>query len=114
MVGQIYPTNRHSETEPVIALLVPVQNAMDEYQAQTGEEVTRKAFISLLKEQGVHVFNNLEDFDKFKNNLKKLEKEVKQNKVAQKRNISEERRNQLKEHASAIRAKIGASISQND
>jgi len=114
MVGQIYPAYRHDTSEPVIALLIPVNTAMEEYVSWSDQEITRHDFIKELRDNGVSVFNNIDEFVKVRDNLKEMEKLIKKEKKKHKRNISEERRNQLKEHASSIRAKIGSSISQND
>lgn len=113
MLGQIWPVSKMDTTEPVIALLVPVDIAMKEYSGWSGEEVTKYDFIKSLKDSGVCVFKSLDEFVRYRDNLKGLEKIVRNEKKVFKRNISEERRNQLKEHAASIRAKKTSSISQN-
>jgi len=113
MVGQIYPWNKLDESDPVLALLVPVSSAIDEYKAETGLDITRHEFVTQLRKEGTLVFNNIEEFVKYRDNLKKLQRAVKAVKPIVKRNISEERRNQLKEQINSIRPKSGPSISKN-
>lgn len=109
--GQVFPINKNDEQEPVIALLVPVGIAMDEYQGWSGQDITRHDFIKNLRDNGVHVFNNIDEFIKLRDSKKKLEKIVKSKKVKHKRALSDERKLQLKEHASLMRAKIRPTIS---
>jgi hypothetical protein len=113
MVGQVYPWHKLDETEPVLALLVPISAAMAEYTGLTGQEITRNDFIKLLKANGVLVFNNIEEFVKYRAGLAVIERERKKTKNKTKRNLSEERRNQLKNQAISMRAKKGKVSFQN-
>jgi Tfp pilus assembly protein PilO len=112
MVGQIYPWKKDDPREPVIALLVPISSALEEYNHWSKQDYTKDQFLRELKDNSIHVFSSLEQFNKFKNNLKELDKIVKANKVKHTRTLSEERKLALKEHAAAIRAKLKPSISK--
>lgn len=113
MVGQLHPSFKEEKGESIVALLVPVGTAITEYTEWSGQDITRTEFIKSLKEQGVLVFSSMEEFIKIRDNLKKIEKLIKKDKKKFKRNISEERKNELKEHAFLMRSKIRPSISEN-
>lgn len=113
MIGQLYPDRKDIEGKPIIALLVPLSTAMAEFTEWSGQDVTKGEFVKALKDDGVLVFNSVDDYVKVRDDVKALEKQLKKDKKKQKRNISEERKNKLKEHAELMRSKIRPSISEN-
>ena len=102
MIGQLDPW-KDGEGEPLWALLVPVDNALEECKGWSKQEITRKEFITYLKDNSIMIFNSVDQFVDWKENKKKIDKPERKKFT---RNISEERRNQLKEHAKSIREKI--------
>jgi hypothetical protein len=51
----------------IVALLVSVPIALEEVNSYRDEPLTRAIFLKLLKEQGIHVFSTIDDWQKFKN-----------------------------------------------
>ncbi|MBR1245507.1 hypothetical protein JQ609_01035 [Bradyrhizobium sp. AUGA SZCCT0169] len=62
MIGQLHSWNSFDQTTPIIGLLVPLEVAMNECAQWSGQEITRFEFIKYLRDQGVHVFNTLDEF----------------------------------------------------
>lgn len=102
MIGQLSPWNIKDEAEPVVTLLVPVETALSEYKDYFGQDITRNDFLKALKEAGVLVFNNIDEFVKIRDNLKTINKLTQKEKKKFKRSLSEERKKQLKEQMSQI------------
>lgn len=107
MIGQVDPWKMDDGT-PAIALLVSVENALVECNGWANAEMTRNEFLSYLKANDVLVFSNIDEFVDWKKN-----KDKPSSKKKFKRNISDERRNQLRNHAKEMRDKIRPTISEN-
>jgi hypothetical protein len=97
-VGQVDPWRKYDDGKPIMALLTPVENALEECVAWSGQDMTREQFIKVLRNQGVLVFKNVDEFAKLREHR---EKEAKAEKKARKtrRKFSEaeieKRRNQM-------------------
>lgn len=107
MVGQVDPWKMDDGT-PAIALLVSVESALAECIGWSNQDMTRSEFLAYLKANDVLVFSNIQDFVDWKKNKAKPSD---RNKF--KRNISEERKNQLRNHAKDMRDKIRPTIPEN-
>lgn len=107
MIGPVDPW-KLDDGSPAMALLVPVESALVECNAWGNQDMTRNDFLTYLKTNDVLVFKNIDDFVNWKKNkLKPSEKEK------FKRTISEERKNQLRNHAKEMRDKIRPTNSEN-
>lgn len=112
MVGQIDPWRRTDDGNPIYALLVPTQIALDECNAfrkrvnPDSEELTRAQMLKHLKDDDVFVFRNVDEFVNLKNNLKDSKKQkivVDFLKPKSKRTISPERKITLQKQAEKMR-----------
>lgn len=108
MIGPIDPWKR-DDGSPALALLVAVDNALTECLGWSKQEMTRNEFLGYLKDNDILVFGNIEEFV----NWKKEKIKPSEGKPKFKRNISEERRKQLQNHASEMRSKLKPSTSEN-
>ena len=68
MIGIFHPT--HKNAEHIEALLVSTQTALDECNGWSNQDITKRQFIDYLIDNGVEVFNSLEQFVKFKKSFK--------------------------------------------
>jgi hypothetical protein len=108
LVGEIDPWRKDSEGNKFYAVLVPLEAALAECSEWSGQDIGRKEFISYLKLNNIQVFNNIDEFGKFKEKsdvdrkaIKKNEKEVK---ARHKRIISEETRKKRSERMRLLNA----------
>lgn len=108
MIGQIDPLKKDDGT-PAYALLVSVEPALAECIGWSKQNMTRKEFLAYLKENDILVFSNIEEFIKWK----KTKIKPSEMKKKFKRNISEERRNQLKNQINSVRPGKIPSTSEN-
>lgn len=107
MIGPFDPWKK-DDGDISMALLVSVDNALAECIGWSNQEMSRGEFLTYLKTNDVLVFSNIEDFVKWKKDKSKPS-----GKKKFKRNISDERRNQLRNHAKEMRDKIRPTISEN-
>lgn len=89
------------------ALLVPVDTALLECIDWANQDITRNEFLKYLKDNDILVFSNIDEYTKWKKNRNKPVKKFK-------RIISEERKNQLREHAKSMRDKLRATNLEKD
>lgn len=108
MIGAFSPW-RKDDGEPAEALLVAVEQALDECNEWSNQGMSRNDFLSYLKEQDILVFSNIENYINWKKGKGKPSDKPKFT-----RKISEERRNALKMHAKEMRDKIRPTNSEND
>lgn len=108
MIGPVDPWKK-DDGSFAVALLVSVDNALTECNGWSRQDLTRSEFLSYLKDNDILVFSNIDEFVNWKKNKIKPS----EGKPKFKRNISEERRKQLQNHASEIRGKIKPFISEN-
>ena len=114
-IGQIDPWRRHDNGDPVLCLLTDVDPALKEVQQWIGEgiELTRTEFVKILQDNLIFVFRNIAEFEKYK------DKKIDETKLVlkQKKNLSEERKEQLRNQVKKMNAKKQSlkepSISQN-
>jgi len=66
MIGPLDPWNKNETTRPIIGLLVPLETAISECVAWSGQDLSRSEFLRYLTDNGVHVFNTVDDFTKAK------------------------------------------------
>lgn len=109
MIGAVDPW-KMDDGSPAFALLVSVEIALAECNSWGNQQMKRSEFLSYLKAHNILVFSNIDEFV----NWKKDKIKPSNDKPKFKRNISEERRKQLRNHASEIRGKIKPSTSEND
>ena len=67
MVGQVYPWKKGSDEPRILALLVPIENALAECLC-LDQDLTKTRLTNLLKEEDIRVFKNIDEFV----NLKKV------------------------------------------
>lgn len=68
-IGQVHPTYRNSIDPKIIALLVPINSALDEARS-VDPDLTRTQLLKILKEKNIYVFNSIDDFVKLKEKIK--------------------------------------------
>lgn len=115
MVGQIDPWRKTDEGKPFYALLVPVDTAIHECQGWSGQDFGRKEFISYLKTNDILVLSTPEDLSKVREDKVEEVKVVKAEKKAKrvKREVTPERREQLRIQALKMREVRKASTCEN-
>lgn len=113
MIGQIDPWRVDDEGRPIIALLVPVESALLEYNEWAGTDLTRTAFVSALKDDDVFVFRNIDEFVKLKEQNRNIEKTIKNNKKSFKREVSEDQKKILRDRMKKINEAKKGSIPKN-
>lgn len=109
MVGQIDPWRETDEGNKIYTLLVPIETAIEECKAWSNQEFSRSNFINYLKVNDVLTFKNVEEFAKMKE--EKEEKKEIVFKKGFKKQISEERREKLRNQMVLINESKKASIS---
>jgi len=60
------------------ALLVPIQNALEECLLWSGQDISRDQLLKYLKANDIHVFSDIDDFTKTKNEYQKTLKQRKE------------------------------------
>ena len=88
------------------ALLVSVDTALLECNEWGKQDMSRSEFVTYLKNEDILVFSNIDEYSKWKKNKDKPRKKFK-------RVISEERRNQLRNHAKEMRDKLRSTNPEN-
>lgn len=68
-IGQVHPTYKNSIDPKIIALLVPVTNALEEAKS-VDPDLTRAQLLKIFREKDIYVFNSIEDFVKLKEKIK--------------------------------------------
>jgi len=104
MVGQVDPWRSYDDGSKIYTLLTSVEVAMEECSAWSNQEFTRQAFIAYLRDNGVIVFKNVEEFVK-------LKEEPIMFKKGYKKKITEERREELRNKMVLMNEKKKASVS---
>jgi hypothetical protein len=76
-IGQVHPWNKNEQNNnPMMALLVPVQNAIDECNYWSGQDITREQFLTYMKNNNIYVFKNIDDFVKAREEYDKNRKRI--------------------------------------
>lgn len=110
MVGQIDPWRSWEDGNKIYTLLVPVDTALEECLLWSNQEVSRKEFLSYLRNNGVIVLKDIAEFSKLKEVKADEESSIPKGKT-HKRKISEERREQLRKQVILMNEKKKASTS---
>lgn len=113
MVGQIDPWRKTDEGKPLYALLVSTEIAMDECKGWGNQEFTRHDFVNYLKTKDILVLSTPEDLTKLRGSKVEEVKETKTKKAKGKftKNISEERRETLRNQMALVNERKKASTS---
>ena len=103
-IGQLHPVSRDNKRPPIIALLVPVEIALEEINEKFGDGIdpplreglipnmSRDQLISFLEENGINVYVRTDQFVKDKEDHNKMDKDSSQFDRAWERYISASRK----------------------
>jgi|SRR6266853_2068136 len=104
MLGQVDPWRKTLEDQPIFALLVSVDYALEECKSWSNQDILKQEFINYLKINDIYLFKNIDEFKAVKNKKETLRVEKK------KREISTELREKYRNNMIKIRQNRKGSI----
>jgi CHASE3 domain sensor protein len=109
MIGPLDPWRRTDDDEPLYALLVSLETAINECKDWSNQDIVRKEFMDYLKINNIWAFKNVDEFVEVKKE-RKAEKIVKK-KIT--RNFTPEQRKELSERMKLLNSQKTRSIPEN-